>query len=89
MSDFDHRLADYASRAGRSGGRMCLHLMHVADGGGTEYWLYPLRTSTCQLSAEVELIATGTRPVGAGAVEEGDGARIQRLVDLDITEIHI
>lgn len=84
IAEFDYRLADYASRAARSGGRMRLHLMQVADGGWTEFWLYALRRATCELSAEVELMA-----IGADAADEEYGAHIQRLVDLNVTEVHI
>ncbi|KAJ6501023.1 hypothetical protein C8R47DRAFT_1211297 [Mycena vitilis] len=46
LAELDSRLADYGLRAARSRGRMRVHLMRVACGGGAELWIYPLRTDT-------------------------------------------
>ncbi|KAJ7144286.1 hypothetical protein C8R44DRAFT_725240 [Mycena epipterygia] len=78
------RWSDYVRRAAESEGRMRIHVMEVVGDGGSSSWMFPLRSSTSDIMAEVVKIAT---EVGVEN-SEVDTLCIQRLVDLDVIEMH-
>ncbi|KAJ7132484.1 hypothetical protein C8R44DRAFT_902801 [Mycena epipterygia] len=78
--------SDCVRRAAESKGRMRIHVVAMAgDGGYSSVWMFPLRSSTADLVAGVEKIAT---EIGDEDSESEVERRIQRLVNLEITEIH-
>ncbi|KAJ6536349.1 hypothetical protein B0H19DRAFT_1183260 [Mycena capillaripes] len=89
MSKLDTVFCAYPPLVAKSGGRLRLHIMQVVNGGWTEMWLFPLRFSTCRITTEVELIALEPHSADECRKREDDRARIQRLVELEMKELHV
>ncbi|KAJ7189603.1 hypothetical protein GGX14DRAFT_484655 [Mycena pura] len=76
-------------RARESGGRIQIHVMHIADGGYGVMWVFPLNSATAECREVVQALAAQTA-VGDGHEQaQADRATIKCLAELDILEVHV
>ncbi|KAJ7078719.1 hypothetical protein B0H15DRAFT_933706 [Mycena belliarum] len=82
IHEFDE-FPKFVSHAERSGGRMQIHGINVADGSKERLWIFPLRSATADVMTELQLISKET---SSGSAAEAE--RVAALINLDVVEIH-
>jgi hypothetical protein len=79
--------AEILSRAGRSVGRVQLHVIRVPEGSDTRLLVIPLRTNSSQVHDALRQLA---RSIPTGFKEEDISGEVERILEhaVDLVEIH-